>query len=266
MHRSIDEVVVAAEHVKKVFTIGEHPLPLFPDLTLPQVRRGKFLTILGPSGCGKTTLLRMLAGLDRQDDGSIEVWGKPPGEDDRTAFVFQESRLLPWFDVRANVRLALRTPDRESKKEAPFFVDKALELVGLDDDFRGAWPHQLSGGMSKRVALARALVNRPKLLLLDEPFVALDTPVRHSLQAELRRIHDGQQMTTILVTHDVEEAVYLSDIVLVLSPMPSRMVDKIAIGLAKPRHRDRDDFISTCSALLATLVRTSSQSAPYRSP
>lgn len=262
--------IVEMDHVKKVFSVGEHEITVFSDLTL-KLYAGEFLTLLGPSGCGKTTLLRMLAGLDTDYEGTIRVRGAPPGDDEQTALVFQESRLLPWYDVRTNIRLAVRTEGRESRRQAARLVDKALEEVGLDDDFRGAWPRQLSGGMNRRVALARALVNRPRLLLLDEPFAALDMQVRHSLQEMLEDIHWSRdirrerEMSTIMVTHDLEEAVYLSDTVLVLTPMPSNVFAMpFKVGLpSRPRQRDRDDFIARCADLFEIVVRASSEPVPF---
>jgi ABC-type nitrate/sulfonate/bicarbonate transport system ATPase subunit len=153
--------------------------------------------------------------------------------------------------------MALSKREREEHPEAR--VDEAFGQVRLNEEFRNAWPHQLSSGMSKRAALARALVNDPKVLLLDEPFAALDTRVKRELQDELSAIHGRRSLSTILVTHDVEEAVYLSDRVLVLSPMPTRVKDVFDVGLNRPRFRGRDDFIARCADLMERLMRPSAQ-------
>jgi sulfonate transport system ATP-binding protein len=253
---------VQVTNVEKAFRVGDTSITVFPGISFT-LYEGSFLTLLGPSGCGKTTLLKMLAGLDLDYSGRITVWGRKPGEYRDSALVFQESRLLPWFSVRTNVRLALSRREGEENPESR--VDIAFGQVRLNEEFRNAWPHQLSSGMSKRAALARALVNDPKVLLLDEPFAALDTPVKQQLQEELWEIHKRRKLSTILVTHDVEEAVYLSDRVLVLSPMPSRVRDVFDVGLDRPRFRGRDDFVARCSDLLERLVRASAQPQAARS-
>jgi sulfonate transport system ATP-binding protein len=254
--------VVTLDHVEKTFDIGGHAIKVFSDLTL-RLAEYEFLTLLGPSGCGKTTLLKILAGLDPTYKGSISLWGQSPGDSARASLVFQESRLLPWYDVRTNVRLGVRRAEGDTSAAIESRVEQALEIVGLKGEFRRAWPHQLSAGMSKRVALARAIVNTPRLLLLDEPFSGLDIQVRRQLQRKLIDIHEQLQLSTILVTHDIEEAAYLSKRVVVLSPMPSQVVGRpFWLGSLDVRRRERPNFVDLCSQLLERALQASSERPP----
>jgi sulfonate transport system ATP-binding protein len=204
------------EGVEKRFRVNGAPLLALDGVDLT-VAPGEFLTIVGASGCGKSTLLRLVAGLDRDYAGSIRLDGRPvagPGLD--RGLVFQEPRLFPWLTVAQNVAAALLNaplPPEEKRRT----VREHVELVGLAG-FEGAYPHQLSGGMAQRAAIARGLVNRPGVLLLDEPFGALDALTRARLQGELQRIWAHEGTTAILVTHDVDEAVYLGDRVVVMAP------------------------------------------------
>lgn len=201
------------------------------------VKKRDFVSVLAPSGAGKTTLLRLIAGLDTDYDGEIYVSGKlvmGPGLD--RGMVFQESRLLPWLSAQGNVSFAL--PERASREERQRRTRQILELVGLSGSSQ-LLPHQLSGGMERRVALARALVNLPQILLLDEPFSSLDLSMRWSLQTEVAAIHAREELTTILVTHDVDEALFLSDRVVVLSGAPARITDEVRVAF--PRVRERSD-------------------------
>jgi sulfonate transport system ATP-binding protein len=239
-------VVAASVAVRtKAFPLNGRSRLVFSNL-LFNVRECEFLAILGPSGCGKTTLLRLLAGLDLDYEGSVIVNGRPVLSPNRErSLLFQESRLLPWLRVAQNVAFALppNTP-RDLRHER---VSSALRLVGLSD-YAKAWPYQLSGGMAKRAALARAIINSPYLLLLDEPFSALDSPTKHSLQDEIARLRAmDDRMTTILVTHDIDEAVYLSDRILILSPISSNILTEISVSLQRPRDRATRVFQDVCS-------------------
>jgi NitT/TauT family transport system ATP-binding protein len=193
---------------------------------------GSFLSLVGPSGCGKSTLLRLIAGLDAPTRGAIEwPYGRPkPGE---IGVVFQDPTLMPWATVLDNVSLPLNLTRR--KRDWPDAVVAALDLVGLKD-FAGSYPRQLSGGMKMRVALARALVTEPKLLLLDEPFAALDEITRFKLNEDLLRIWQTQRCSVIFVTHSVFEAVFLSSNVSVMSPRPGRIIYDQDVALPYPRH------------------------------
>lgn len=197
------------------------------------IQPGEFISIVGNSGCGKSTLLRLLVGLDADFQGSILIDGKPiQGTSLERGIVFQDHRLFPWLNVEQNVALALEQSSL-SKTEKQELIDYHLNLVQLSS-FKKAYPSQLSGGMSQRVAIARSLVNRPQILLLDEPFGALDALTRANLQQELQRIWQSEKITTILVTHDVEEAVLLGDRVVVMQPHPGRIKRIVPIHLERP--------------------------------
>src|ERR1700730_7769786 len=195
------------------------------------VKPGEFLCIVGPSGCGKSTLLRILAGLDRQSGGTIKVaadgWAVP------NAMVFQESGLFPWMDVEANVRFGLMTRGVPAA-EAAARVEAALKLVGLTK-FRRHYPHQLSGGMRQRSAIARAFVTDPAMLLMDEPFAALDAQNRLILQAELVLLWEETRKTVIYVTHSIEEALALGDRTVVMTAQPGRIKQIIEVPFQRPR-------------------------------
>ena len=186
------------------------------------VTRGEFVAIVGPSGCGKSTLLRLVAGLETPTDGRVECGG-----DERLSFVFQEPTLMPWATVATNVRTALDLAGMV-RSEADDRVAAMLELVGLRD-FANAYPRQLSGGMKMRVSLARALVTEPTLLLMDEPFGALDDMTRAHLEDELLRLARSRGLTVLFVTHNIAEAIYLADRVLVLSPRPGRLLGQMNV-------------------------------------
>jgi NitT/TauT family transport system ATP-binding protein len=201
---------------------------------------GEFVALLGPSGCGKSTLLRLASGLERPREGRIVMSGREiDGPHPSRILMFQDPTLYPWRTVRQNVALGLETRGLFGAHDQR--VDAMLRQVGLDG-FDRAWPHQLSGGMAQRVALARALVNDPAVLLLDEPLANLDSLTRISMQSELLALWGRQRFTALLVTHDVEEALYLAGRVLVLSPRPARILAELAVDLPYPRHRGSSRF------------------------
>ena len=203
-----------------------------------RIAPGEFVTLLGPSGCGKSTLLKMIAGLLEPTQGSIALWGRPAGgraaAGRKLAFVFQSPTLMPWANVRANVRLPLdlaRVPAAEAVQR----VDAALALVGLAE-FSAALPRTLSGGMQMRVSIARSLVTQPQLLLMDEPFGALDEITRYKLDAELLDLWRAQGLTVIFVTHSIQEAVFLSSRVIMMAARPGRVTDDVVINEPYPRR------------------------------
>ena len=204
------------------------------ELTLT-IKRGEFIALLGPSGCGKSTLLRLVAGLEAPRSGVLREDGDPvTGPFPSRVVVFQDPTLFPWRTVWNNVALGLEAQGiLKSQRQR---VDAALDLVGLSQ-FRNAYPHQLSGGMAQRVALARALVNDPKILILDEPLGKLDSLTRITMQAELMALWQRKGFTTLLVTHDVEEALFLANRVIVFSDRPARIKADIAVDRPYPRHR-----------------------------
>ena len=248
--------------VGKFFALDEGKFQAIQDLSL-DIADGEFVAILGASGCGKSTLLRMLIGLDPDFTGEIEIDGRPlDGIGSERGIVFQEHRLFPWLSVEENIALALSS-EALSGVEKKNRVVSLLELVGLKE-FSRAYPHQLSGGMAQRVAIARSLVTNPRLLLLDEPFGALDALTRQHIQDELLNIRTLKPITTVLVTHDVEEAVYLADRVVVLEPRPGRIKDIVNIGLAHPRQRSSYELYRLKEELLHMLTQTTRYQAPER--
>jgi len=227
-------VSVEVEGVSHAFALDGRPLPVLDDVGFA-VEPGAFVALLGPSGCGKSTLLRLLAGLDRPSAGRLVVGGEEVGAPDPSRIlVFQDPTLYPWRTVRENVALGLEARGILARSRGR--IDEALALVGLTE-FAGAYPRQLSGGMAQRAALARALVNDPALLLLDEPLGKLDSLTRLTMQAELVALWQRARFTALLVTHDVEEALFLAERVIVFGPRPARVVADIPVDLAYPRHR-----------------------------
>ena len=216
------------------FDLEGKPLPVLDRISL-RVGRGEFVALLGPSGCGKSTLLRLVAGLDPPSAGSLLVDGMSIERPDPSrVVVFQDPTLYPWRTVWSNVALGLEARGLLRSHRAR--VEDALRLVGLTG-FANAYPHQLSGGMSQRTALARALVNDPKLLILDEPLGQLDSLTRITMQGELVSLWERAGFTTLLVTHDVEEALFLAGRVIVLSERPAHIKAEIVNHRPYPRHR-----------------------------
>lgn len=222
------------------------------------IATGELVALVGSSGCGKSTLLRMLVGLESASQGEIRIHGEPvTGVGKDRGIVFQEPRLFPWLNVIDNVMLGLADEplSRAAKRQ------RALEMLARVQltEFASALPAQLSGGMAQRVAIARGLVGRPQILMLDEPFGALDALTRHTLQQELLQIHRSAGTTTLLVTHDVEEAVALADRVVVLSPRPGRIREVVSLELPHPRRREEASFTAACRRirnLITTLPDT----------
>jgi NitT/TauT family transport system ATP-binding protein len=244
--------VVSLRGVGKVFSNGTVALEAL-DL---DVRRGEFLSLLGPSGCGKSTALRIIAGLGDASAGTI-AWpqGRAGGAHD-IGFVFQEPTLMPWASVFDNVWLPLRLGGR-SRKDAAADVTEALASVGLER-FATSYPRELSGGMKMRVSIARALVTRPRLLLMDEPFAALDEITRQKLNDDLLDLQHRFGWTIVFVTHSVFESVYLSTRIVVMAARPGRAVAEIAVPQAWPRgddFRSSKAYLAACHAISAELAR-----------
>ncbi|MDY0872060.1 ABC transporter ATP-binding protein [Dongia rigui] len=251
--------VVEISQVSKTFALKGKSVAALTGIDLA-VNQGEFIAIVGASGCGKSTLLRLILGLDSPTSGVIQVDGRRvTGPSLDRGIVFQEHRLLPWLTVTGNVAVALRRSGL-SKAAAQATIDAHLALVGLTD-FAEAYPAQLSGGMQQRVAIARALANRPRLLLLDEPLGALDALTRLRLQDEIRRIVRQEGITAILVTHDVDEAVYLGDRIVVMEPHPGRIRDILPVDLGAVRDRSDPRFISLRDRVLAELGVTPAAAA-----
>ena len=206
-----------------------------------KVRHGEFCVIVGPSGCGKSTLLKVLAGLVRAESGAAAIGGQAVGAPRADiGYVFQSPTLLPWLTVLDNVLLPLRVQGREGREHWQALARELLEVVGLTE-FSASYPGELSGGMQQRVGMARALVHDPSLLLMDEPFGALDALTRETMNAELQRIWLLRQKTVLFVTHSISEAVFLADRVVVMSRRPGRIIADIAVDLPRPRSMQAVD-------------------------
>ncbi len=238
--------------VRKAYELHGRTLPVLADIDL-DLEPGQFVSIVGASGCGKSTLLRLIAGLEGDYAGQIQIDGVPiTGPGLERGIVFQDHRLLPWLTVADNVRIALLNRPITAEAAASL-VREHLALVGLQG-FETAYPHQLSGGMAQRAAIARALINDPKVLLLDEPFGALDALTRIRLQGELQRIWLRNRSAMLMVTHDVREAVYLSDLVIVMGGSPGRIVSRARVPLPHPRDRALAELREIEEEILSQLI------------
>ncbi len=247
--------MLVLDRLSKTYPNGVHALERFSA----EIRAGEIVAIIGGSGCGKSTLLRAVAGLDRATSGTVTL--------DTTAIaaphakigvIFQEPRLLPWLRVADNIAFGLSEQPPDIRRAR---VTRALARVGLADK-TGAWPRELSGGQAQRVAIARALVPQPEVLLLDEPFSALDAFTRRDLQDHLLDLWADMRPTLVLVTHDVDEAVVLADRVLVMRPRPGRLFEAIAVNLARPRDRNSALFDNVKRRVLTALDRSLDRDLP----
>ena len=212
---------------------------------------GELVSLVGPSGCGKSTLLRLIAGLDVPDSGELMIGAEPiTGPNAERGLVFQDPNLFPWLSVRRNIEVGLlaRGQLREKRGE----VEEFMRLVGLET-FADAYPHHLSGGMAQRVALARALINHPKILLLDEPLGALDAFTRMRMQDEVLRLWQSRRTTVLLVTHDIDEAIYMSDRIIIMTQRPGTIDQIIQVPLDRPRDRSSSDFLRLRGQILELL-------------
>jgi NitT/TauT family transport system ATP-binding protein len=229
----VDDALIRVRSVSKVFRAGAALIPAVDDLSV-EVRRGEFVTLVGPSGCGKTTLMMLIGGLIDADHGDVEIHGEVVrGPFTKLGIVFQNPELLDWRTSLGNILLQIEIRGLSQRDYTPVALD-LLARVGLDD-FADKYPHELSGGMKQRVALCRALVHDPEILLLDEPFGALDALTRDQMNYDLQHIWLEKRKTAILVTHSIDEAVWLSDRVLVMTPRPARIAEDITIDLPRPR-------------------------------
>ncbi|OWV75694.1 sulfonate ABC transporter ATP-binding protein [Rhizobium sp. R339] len=239
---------VTIRHLSKSYKLNGSRLQVLRDINL-HIRSGESLAIVGASGSGKTTLLRVLAGLEESDTGEVQVDGKTiRGVGAERAVIFQEPRLLPWLTVLDNVAFGLETRGL-SREQARDRARHYVKLVGLQQ-FEAAYPRQLSGGMAQRVGIARALAVQPEILLLDEPLGALDAMTKIGMQQELARIWRDEDVTTILVTHDLEEAIYLADRILILPREKGGEPRLIDIDLPRPRDRSAPEFVRHREELL----------------
>ena len=217
------------------------------------INDGELVCLLGPSGCGKTTLLRLIAGLDQPTSGEIvangEVVKKPSGD---RAVIFQQYSLFPWLTVLQNVTFGLEMTTKNSKEENIAAAERYLESVGFID-FKDSYPHELSGGMKQRVAIIRSLLNHSPILLMDEPFSALDMQNRHKLQEQLIGVWKRFENTIVFVTHDVDEAVYLADKIVILDKNPGRIAYVVDVDIERPRRRNSPEFIKLQESIVKDL-------------
>jgi ABC-type nitrate/sulfonate/bicarbonate transport system ATPase subunit len=239
--------------VSKDFPAADNPNLRVPALagTTINVEAGELVSLIGPSGCGKSTLLRLIAGLDTPSTGELRVGSELiAGPSAERGLVFQDPNLFPWLTVRKNIRSGLIA--RGVRQEKAEEVDEYMRLVGLEG-FASAYPHHLSGGMAQRAALARALINHPKVLLLDEPLGALDAFTRMRMQDEVLRLWQGRGTTMVLVTHDIDEAIYMSDRIAIMSARPGRIERIIKVTLPRPRPRNSPEFLALRGDILEYL-------------
>ncbi len=232
--------IVEIRNVSKVFSLQGQAIHALKDANL-SIRKGEFITLIGASGCGKSTLLRIIAGFEQPTSGEALMWGKPitePGP--QRGMVFQDYALFPWLSVRDNIAFG-PTSRGVPKGEARDTVERFVDMVGLRK-FADAYPHQLSGGMRQRVAIARVLANDAEIVLMDEPFGALDAMTRERLQEELLDIWAKTNLTVVFVTHAIEEAILLADRVVVMSPGPGRIESEHGITLPRPRDIASPEF------------------------
>jgi NitT/TauT family transport system ATP-binding protein/sulfonate transport system ATP-binding protein len=254
------DVVLEISGVSRVYSDDkENIVDVLHDINL-SVKRGEFLTFIGSSGCGKTTLLRLIAGLDEPQSGNLLLDGKEiHGTNPNRGYVVQQGGLFPWSSVEQNIAFGLKVRGKYKSDKAA--VQKYINLIGLDG-FEKSFPHQISGGMAQRVAIARALINDPEVLLLDEPMGALDSFTRADIQDKLLELHKESGATMILVTHDVDEAIYLSDRIVIMTPRPGKIKNILEVKLPHPRHRGGTEFLLIRRNILEMLQLASAQPQP----
>lgn len=235
-----EKEILEINDVSKTFKFDSEDIQILNNINL-KIRSREIVTILGPSGCGKSTILRLIAGLDKEYDGQILLNGQSiKGPSVERGMAFQESRLFPWLTIEENIKFGLREDIGNDEKK--IMVDQHIELVGLEE-FKSAYPHQLSGGMQQRTSIARALVNNPEILLLDEPFGALDAMTRLNMQQEVLKIWQKEKITMILVTHDIEEAVFLADRIVVMSKRPGQIREVVDVNIKREPSRNVNEIL-----------------------
>jgi NitT/TauT family transport system ATP-binding protein len=246
-------VELSFHRVAKAYRTARVQVPVFVDLSF-EVRDAEFLSIVGPSGCGKTTLLLLAAGLIKPDEGHIDFIGRPAASGPLTTIVWQDYALIPWRTVVSNVAFGLEVRRMPRARRAAIALE-ALDRMGIRD-FAAAYPHQLSGGMRQRVGIARALANDSEVLLMDEPFAAVDAQTRTILQEELLNVWNATRRTVLFITHNIEEAIFLGDRVLVFGARPTGLLKEVDVPFPRPRDRSiesRAEFILIRDSIWADL-------------
>lgn len=246
-----DKIWVVAEHATKQFVTKKGTVTALEDINL-EIHDGEFVCLLGPSGCGKTTLLRMIGGLDVPTRGTVMIDGKIVDRPSpKMTMVFQEYSLYPWRTIAENVGFGLEMMGVPKEKRTEE-VARHLELVGLQE-FAGSYPYELSGGMRQRAAVARALASEPAVMLMDEPFGALDAQTRNKMQRELLTLWEKTKRTILFVTHSVDEAVFLADKIVILTPRPGRIHEIYEVKLPRPRDRTSVEFANLRKEILGVI-------------
>lgn len=247
---SSDTIIEIKEVNRTYIDEKENTVEALKDINLT-IKRGEFVSIIGSSGCGKTTLLRLIAGLDVPETGILTLDGQEiTAPDPQRGYVVQQGGLFPWLTVEQNIATGLKARHvyRQNKEQVAHYIN----LIGLNG-FEKAYPHQISGGMAQRVAIARGLINRPKALLLDEPMGALDSFTRADIQDKLLELRKENDATMVLVTHDVDEAIYLSDRIVIMTPRPGKINEILSIKMSHPRDRGGAEFLSIRGDILEKL-------------
>lgn len=243
----MNDAILKIKNVSRIYRDGDNEVTALQNIDFT-VNKGDFVSVIGSSGCGKTTLLRMLSGLDSTEYGEILLDGERiEGPDPKRGYIFQQGNLFPWLTIEKNIAYGLKA--RHIFKQNKNRVQEFIDLTGLTG-FEKSYPHQISGGMAQRVAIARALINDPEILLLDEPMGALDSFTRAELQDKLLEIRKIKNTTMILVTHDIDEAIYLSDKIIIMTPRPGRISEILEVKIPHPRSRGGDEFLKIRSKLL----------------
>lgn len=251
----MSETILNIEHLKKDFVIKGETVEVLKDISL-EIERGEFISLIGSSGCGKSTVLKLITNLEDPTSGKIYIDGEPvKGPSEKVSMIFQESRLFPWLTVEENIEFTISKSIPKNKRKE--IVKNHIELVGLSG-FERAVPSQLSGGMQQRVSIARGLATNPEILLLDEPFGALDAFTRINMQEETLKIWEKEKTTMIMVTHDIDEAIYLSDRIVVMSAKPGVVKDIVNVKLPRPRDRSSLDFMSIRRKVMLALYEKNS--------
>lgn len=252
-------VVLKMEHVGRTYQDEEKETEVLQSVDF-SVKQGEFISIIGASGCGKTTLLRLIAGLDRPQKGRILLDGEEITKPSpKAGYIFQQGNLFQWLTVRQNIGFGLKAQHQYKEKKEK--IDEYIEMVGLKG-FEDVYPHQISGGMAQRVSIARSLICNPEILLLDEPMGALDSFTRADIQDKLLELKRENDITMILVTHDIDEAVYLSDRIVIMTPHPGKISEVVEVDLPKPRHRGSESFFELRRKFLERFEMATAQPQP----